>query len=336
VIGYETSTILCMGTIVTQLVHGAKAKKAISAANRELKRMEAQLSFHSPSSQLASLNKAAGQKPVKVGPDLLSLLRLSRALAVLTRGAFDVTVGPLVREWTVCLTSGTIPTQSRIESLLALVDAYDIEVDEGRRTAFLPKAGQSVDLGGIAKGYATDRALEVYRDYGITSGVVDLGGNVFTLGRKADGRPWRVGIQDPDAPRGTPLLVLEVIDKTVVTSGGYERYTALDGVRYHHILDPRTGWPAETDLMSSTVVGDISSVADGIATAISVVGSAGAAQVLDFKPGEPLTEKPGGSAFEALLITREKSALATTGLISHVTPLSSEGCLSVLHGAIPS
>lgn len=320
--GYETATVICMGTVVTQLVHGAKAKKALSAVNRELRRMEAQLSFHSPSSQLASLNNAAGRKPVKVGPDLFSLLELSRELAVLTGGAFDVTVGPLVREWATCLKSGATPAPSRIETLLALVNARDIELDERRRTAFLPKAGQSVDLGGIAKGYAADRVLPIYRDHGITSGVIDLGGNVFALGRKVDGQPWRVGIQDPENERGTPLFVLEVVDKTVVTSGGYERYTVLGGVRYHHLLDPRTGWPAETDLSSTTVVGDVSAVADGLATAISVIGSTGAAEVLRFRR----------SAYEALLITGKKSALVTPGLIRHVTPSSPEVCFSAMPG----
>jgi thiamine biosynthesis lipoprotein len=330
--GYETSTVICMGTVVTQLVHGAKAKKAIYAANRELRRMEAQLSFHSSSSQLALLNRAAGKNPVKVGQDLLSLLKLSRELAISTGGAFDVTVGPLVREWATCLKSGTIPTPSRIEALLALVNGREVEVDEGRRTAFLPKVGQSVDLGGIAKGYAADRVLEIYRDYGITSGVIDLGGNVFVLGRKADGQPWRVGIQDPEDERGFPLFVLEVVDKTVVTSGGYERYTVLGGVKYHHILDPRTGWPAETDLLSSTVVGDISSVADGIATAISVMGSSGAAQVLGFKSGDPSSARLTRSAFEALLIKGKKSALMTRGLTCHVISLTPEVCLSTLSG----
>lgn len=315
--GYESSTILCMGTVVTQLVHGKRAKKAISLVNRALRQIEAHWSFHLRSSLLSKLNLAAGVRPVKVSSDLLSMLALGKELSVRTCGAFDITVGPLVKEWASCLDSGRIPADARIQELLPLVSANDIEIDRGRRTAFLPKLGQAVDLGGIAKGYAADRALEIYRDLDIPSAVINLGGNVFALGSKANGERWRVGIHDPVAQQGRPVIVLEVAGKSVVTSGGYERFAVVDGKAYHHLLDPRTGYPAYTDLLSATVVGDTSAVADGLATALAVLGSARAADALEEYSG-----------FEAVLVTADKTVLVTPGLMGSAVPVSPEATVA--------
>jgi thiamine biosynthesis lipoprotein len=168
--------------------------------------------------------------------------------------------------------------------------------------------GQSVDLGGIAKGYAGDEAIKIYKKHGIKSAYVNLGGNVVTLGTKPDGTPWRIGIQNPRAQNGYYLGTVEVTDKAIVTSGDYERYFEADQIRYHHILDPQTGYPADSGLMSATVVTDVSVDADALSTAVFTLGlEKGMAMVKSLK------------GVEAILVTKDKEIYITEGIKSSFT-----------------
>ncbi len=279
-----------MGTIVTQRVWGANAEAAADEVSRELEHLERALSFHSPESDLSRFNANAGRGWTPVSADLLRVLERARACSELTGGSFDVTAAPLVRLWNIHggepgRRGRPIPPKCEIERLLPLVDNRDLRVDVHAGSASLARPGQMVDLGAIAKGYAADRAREIYVESGVRSAVVDIGGNVALVGRGPGGLPWRVGIQHPAERQGGLIATLAASDESVVTSGDYERFVESGGARYHHIIDPATGYPARSGLTSATVVCGDSTLADALATAIFVLGPERGAQLVDSFPG---------------------------------------------------
>ena len=299
-----------MGTVVNQIVHGADARGATLAALREVRRLEALMSRFSPRSDVSRLNRAAGGKPVRLHPDAIRVLAKALEVSRLSGGAFDITASPLVSLWKVTSDSPALPPEDAIKQARRLVDYRCLTVDERSGTASLRDSGQMVDLGGIAKGYAADRALDIYRKRHVASAMIDLGGNIAVLGPKEDGSPWNVGIQDPDAPRGECLGVLSVVGKSVVTSGDYERFFEVDGQRYHHIVDPRTGYPAESGLRSVTVVASSSMTADALSTALFVLGLERGLELLRTINAEASSED-----VEALFITAERNVYITPGLV---------------------
>ena len=213
---------------------------------------------------------------------------------------------PLVKSWGIGSEAQRVPATSEIHTLLPLINYNDIEITE--KTAFLKKPGQLIDLGGIAKGYAGDKVIEIYKANGIQSAFVNLGGNVITLGSKPDGSPWSVGIANPrpeDVGDGQrEIAVVSVVDKAVVTAGDGERYFIQDGNRYHHILNPHTGYPAQSDLMSVTLIAESSLDADAFDTAVFILG---------LEKGWELVKNHGG--LEAVFITKDKEIYITNGLI---------------------
>ena len=182
--------------------------------------------------------------PVAVSADTYSVIREAVAISRLGDGRFDLTVGPLVRLWGIGTDDARVPSPAEITAALGLVGWRDVELSEPDATVFLRRPGMAIDLGAIAKGYAADEAAAVLAAKGVKAALVDLGGNVLTLGAKPDGSPWRIGLQDPDpsVPRGSHIGIIEFEgSRSVVTSGTYERYFVRDGVRYHHLLDTATG-----------------------------------------------------------------------------------------------
>jgi len=238
----------------------------------EVGRLEALLSRFRPESDISRLNAAAGQGSVTVSADTLAVL--SRAVEFSRRcaGWFDVTIAPLVALWQQARQAERAPDPAEIERVLPLVNCDDLELDPAASAARLRQAGQAVDLGGIAKGYTGDRIVELLRRLGVTSAFSNLGGNVVTIGAKPDGLPWQIGIQHPRAEDGL-IGAVSVVDESAVTSGDYQRYfTDQDGRRHHHILSPTTGYPAESGLISVTILTPESLAADALSTAVFVAG----------------------------------------------------------------
>lgn len=200
------------------------------------------------------LNDAAGKEYVSLGEDTLYVLDKAKQYSEISKGAFDVTIGPLVKSWGVFTDNPKVPSKTEIDDLLNLVNYKDINIDFENSKAMLAKQGQIVDLGGIAKGFAADEAVEIYKKHGVKSAMISLGGNILTLGAKPDGRPWNVGIRNPRGKDSSYIGIVSVKDKAVVSSGDYERFFKKDGVRYHHILDPKTGYPANTGLIGTTII----------------------------------------------------------------------------------
>lgn len=261
-----------MGTLVTITAVAPTeeaAQRAATAGFQEIHRLEEILSTWIPASDLSRVNAAAGQGPVLVAPEALLLIKRSLEMAALTEGGFNIAVGPAVDVWSVT-EHAHIPTTDELAGLKPLVDLDQIRLDEQAGTVFLTRAGMRIDVGGIGKGFAVDRAVAVMQAAGATAGVVALSGDIKTFGRMSAGERFRFGIQHP-RKEGTILASLELENEAISTAGDYERYFERDGVRYHHILDPQTLRPAR-QCRSVTVVATEGTVADGLDTGIFVMG----------------------------------------------------------------
>ena len=292
-----------MGTVITQKVYGENAEKAVEEVSARMKDIEARMTVNAPGGEINRLNEAAGKERVKLGSDTMYVLDKALKFSELSMGAFDVTIGPLVKAWGIFTDSPRVPDKAEIDRLKGLIDYSKINIDKSSLAAKLEQTGQGVDLGGIAKGYAGDEAISIYRKHGIKSAYVNLGGNVVVLGKKPDGKPWKIGIQNPRSVNGEYIGIVDVVNKAVVSSGDYERFFEEDGVRYHHILDPKTGYPSESGLIGVTIVADVSVDADALSTATFILG-------LD--KGMELVQKLSG--VEAIFVTSDKKVYVTDGL----------------------
>lgn len=237
-----------------------------------LKQIDAELSEQKPDSEIAKVNAAAGIHPVKVGDDALAMIKRDLRYAAMSDGAFDPSVGPLVKLWGIGTDHARLPSKAEIAAALALVNWKDVVVDKTAKTIFLKRKGMSIDLGSGTKGYATDAVVDILRAKGISQAIIDLGGNIFVMGSKDGGKPWNVGLQTPGSDRGDYLGIAKLSDMTMVTSGIYERFFIQDGVRYHHIFDTKTGYPVQNGLVSLTIVTKKSFDADGCTTMLFALG----------------------------------------------------------------
>jgi thiamine biosynthesis lipoprotein len=292
-----------MGTVVTQKIFGKRAFEAYNRVVEELERLESLLSFFKEESDVSRLNKMAGKREVKINAEVIHILGEARKYSQLSQGAFEVTLGMICHLWRCCGRISKVPAASEIDELLSYTGYEKLKIEGKERTAYLSTSRMAVDLGGIGKGFAADAAIEIYRNFGLESAFIDLGGNVKTLGKKPDGTDWVVGLQHPWAPRGVLLGVLLVSGQSVVTSGVSERYFAVNGTRFHHILDPRTGWPANAGLESATVICEESMKADALSTAAFIMG-------LD----KGLDLIGGITGVEAIFVTENKRVYITKGL----------------------
>jgi thiamine biosynthesis lipoprotein len=236
-------------------------------------------------SEIGRINRSAGKEPVKVSADLIAVLEKALRYAELSGGAFDPTVGPLVKLWGIGGETPRVPGAEEIEAALSLIDWRDVLVDRDRETVFLRRPGMALDLGAIAKGYAADEAARLIKKAGLKRGIIDLGGNIFALGAREGNQSWRIGVQDPGGERGGYLGILLVRDKSVVTSGVYERYFTAGDRRYHHILSTRDGYPVDNGLLSVTIIADSSIDADALSTTAFTLGGEEGRSLVESIPG---------------------------------------------------
>lgn len=275
-----------------------RAERIARAVENEARRIEVKYSRYRESSVVSEINRNAGVTPVAVDAETEMLVRSALDLAKLTGGRFDPTVGVLRRAWD--FKSGRVPSAADIQALLPLVDAGAVSMRDG--TVFLRRPGMEIDLGGVGKEYAVDRAAQLLRDEGIPAAIVNFAGDVRTLGSRGDGRPWKVGVLDPRDRGRCRFAVRALGDAGIATSGDYERAFVRDGVRYHHILDARTGWPAR-GVASATVVAANAFEAGRLATASFLLGPEAGHALLEATPG-----------VEGTLITEGGDVLPTKGM----------------------
>jgi len=234
--------------------------------------LEAMLSHTVEDSDISKINRIAGSGAfTAINKETAEIISIAKEINTLSGGAFDITVAPLVDLWDIKSENPTVPDFSAISAATALADSNSVTLDTQNSLCRLEKSGQKILLGAIAKGYIADRLTDIILGAGIESAIINLGGNTVAIGNKPDGSDWTVGIQHPD--KNNKLLGrLSVSDKSVVTSGDYERYFIKDNKRYHHIINPHTGYPAESGLRSVTIVSDYSTIADALSTACFILG----------------------------------------------------------------
>lgn len=261
-----------LGTICTISLQDGGSEAALQAVFARLKEIETRMSANRDGTEIAAVNEAAGRSPVRVSRDTLFVVKKALEYARISQGAFDPTIGPVVKLWNIGLEGERVPEDREIRETLPLVDWSSVVLDERASTVFLPRPGMRLDLGAIAKGYAADETARILGERKVRAAVVDLGGNVLVFGKKADGSLWRVGVQNPFDDRGSYLGIVGMGAGTVVTSGVYERFFEQDGKRYHHILDTRTGRPVESEIVSVTVIAPSSIDADGLSTTLFALG----------------------------------------------------------------
>lgn len=262
-----SKTLFAMDTYMEITTYGEKSKQAVEAATKEIERLDALLSTGSEDSEISLLNQG---KQGRLSEDTRYLYQRSMELYGSTKGKFDITIYPVMRLWGFTDSLWHVPEQAELEKALRDVDASALIFDEDTGLLLLPQSTE-VDFGGIAKGYTTQKLVELMKEYGIEHANLNLGGNVRVIGKKSDGSLWKIGIKDPKDTNSF-LGVVQVEDKAVITSGGYERYFEQEGIRYHHIIDPDTGFPAKSGLASVTIISEHDTLADGLSTALFVMG----------------------------------------------------------------
>jgi thiamine biosynthesis lipoprotein len=265
---------LVLGTVCSIRIQDGGSGKALDAVFARLKEIDAGMSANSADSVIAAINEAAGISPVPAPEDLRYVISRALHYAKLSGGAFDPTIGPIVKLWNIGMDGERVPGAAEIREALKLVDYRDVILDDTAGTVFLRRPGMRIDLGAIAKGYAADEVERVLLKYRVKGAVIDLGGNVKVSGRKPDGSKWRIGIQNPFDDRGDRLGIATLEGGyTVVTSGVYERYfIGENDEHYHHILGTRTGYPVNNGLVSVTILCKSSVDADGLSTSVFALG----------------------------------------------------------------
>lgn len=301
----ESRDIFAMDTYMTLTAYGKNAKKALDAAVDEINNIEQLVSTGIDSSEVSQINKnGKGSVSETTG----YLIKRSKEIYDSTNGVFDITIYPIMQVWGFPTENYRVPGKKELKKLRGLMGADHVLYDEKKQEVTLDKEGMKIDLGGIAKGYTSSKVMDIFRENGISSAVISLGGNVQTLNGKPDGSDWRVAVENP-ADTGSYIGVLSIKDKAVITSGGYERYFKQDDKTYHHIIDPATGYPANNGLTSVTIVSDDGTLADGLSTSLFIMGPEKAQKYW----------KEHSDEFDTILVKDDGSILVSEELAEYFT-----------------
>lgn len=299
------SQLFAMDTLMSFTVYGDNAEKALSEAEKEIKQLEKLFSVTDENSTVSKINASNG-KEITVTDDILIPLSVAKEINSASGGALNITTLPLTKAWGFLSKEYRIPDNSELELLLQKVNMQNVITDEKTVTC---KDGTMIDLGSVAKGYASQKITEILSSYGITSAIISLGGNVQTLGTKPDGSLWNIVIADPQNSDTETVGSLHIGQSAVVTSGAYQRFFEKDGKKYHHILNPETGYPSDSDVLSVTVICSDGTYADGLSTALFVMGSE---KAIDLYTSQKIT-------FDAVIITKDNEVIVTDGIKDNFT-----------------
>lgn len=299
-------TEFMMGTVVNIKIYNEGKEEVLTAAFDRMEELADKITVdEEPDSEIEEINEQAGVAPVAVSEDVYELLEAAYAYSEETQGAFDMTVGPLTELWHIGFDDARKPEQSEIDEALTLVDYREVEFDNANQTVYLPRKEMRLDLGAIAKGYITDEVVELLKEHGVDTAIVDLGGNIFVLGHspRAKNADWNVGVQDPFETRGEIIGSIPASNETIVTSGIYERFLEVDGMHYHHLMDPKTGYPFDNEIAGVSIITEKSINGDGLSTAVFSEG---------LEAGLAYVEQLEG--VEAIFVTKDRNIYVTDGL----------------------
>lgn len=298
-----SKTELLMGTVVTVTLYDSNDEGILDKVFTKVKELESTLSINENGTLVDKINESAGIEPVKVDYDTYTVIKKGLECAKLSNGLFDISVGPIVKLWNIGLPEAKVPTQEEIDSRIPLVGYSDVELNDEENTVFLKRQGMMIDLGGVAKGYTADVISDILTEEGVKSAIIDLGGNIFAHGLKVDGSTWRIGIQNPFSDRGDIIGTITVKNKSIVTSGIYERYIEKDGIKYHHILSPKTGYPYENEIAGITIISDKSSDGDALSTSVFAMGVEEGMKFVNTQEG-----------IDAIFVTKDNKIYITDGI----------------------
>ncbi len=277
---------------------------------RRLEELERHLSANAESSTLIDINKASGVSAVNVPADIYPLFARAVFFAEKTDGAFNPAIGGVVKLWNIGFENARKPEDRDIQVALSRTDYKDVQL--AGTAVFLKKEGMKLDLGAIAKGFAADELTRIVKQAGIMHAVIDIGGTISAVGVRPDGKRWNIGIRDPRIRQGQPIISAPIENRSISTSGSYERYFEQDGIRYHHIIDPATGYPVQSNMIAVSVFADSATDADALSTACFVLGYKKAVKLLDELPNT-----------EALFIFDDNSVRTTGNLKKNIMILNS-------------
>lgn len=275
---YEETKIV-MDTPATLRAYGPNAQKAVQDGFKRLDEIDKMASPNIASSDVSKINAASGQSYVKVHNEIIKMVKTSVKYSSLSGGAWDITTGPIINLWGIGTEHAKIPSAAEINSKLPLVGYNKISINEKDSSIMLQKSGMAIDLGGIAKGFAADEVLKIYKKYNIKNGLINLGSSsIYAVGKNESGNDWSIGIKHPRSEEAQNYLgIIKISEEALSTSGDYERYFINDGKRYHHIINPATGAPADTGVMSDTIIVDGNNpdrnmLADILTTTVFILG----------------------------------------------------------------
>lgn len=296
-------TEIFMGTVVKITLYDNASDEILDKAFNRVVEIENLVSINKENTELDELNSNAGIKSVRLSDTTYDIIEKGLEYSKLAEGGYDLTIGPLVKLWSIGLPEANVPIDEKIQATIKKIDYSKVQLNPGTKEVFLSEEGMLIDLGSIAKGYAADEIAKILKEEGVKQAIVDLGGNIFAMGLKEGNKNWKIGIQNPFDDRGSVVGSVEVTDKSVVTSGVYERYLEKDGVKYHHILNPKTGYPYETDIIGVSIVADKSMDADALSTLVFTKG---------IEEGIKFVEKLDG--IDAIFINEKNEVFITDGL----------------------
>lgn len=299
----KEKTGFLLGTVVQIKLPEPQPVKLFDEAFKLIGNIEDKMSINIEDSEVIRINENAGKSYIKVSPETYYVIERGKHYSELSEGRFDISIGPLVKLWGIGSKDAKVPLQSEIDNALSKVDYRNLLLDESDKSVMLAAEGMVIDLGGIAKGYAADVIADYLKSQNINNAIIDLGGNVLALGGNVKTDKWNIGIQDPFEPRNKYIGIIGVKDKTIVTSGVYERNFIENGKMYHHILDPFTGYPVENSLVAVSIIADKSIDADGLSTTVFALG---------LEKGAELIENLDG--IDAIFVDKDKNVYITEGI----------------------
>lgn len=296
-------TTYALGTVITINLYDQGDPELMKLLVQKITEIEEKMSSQMPNSEVNAITKGAGQSPVKVSADTISVVEKALFFAALSEGAFDPTIRPVIDLWQIGSEDARVPDEAEIQEALQYVAYNQVEINKEDQTIFLAKEGMALDLGGIAKGYVADVLVEMLESEGIERAMINLGGNIYAYGEKASKEAYKIAIQTPYDTRNTYFAYIALKNKTVVTSGPYERFLEEDGQFYHHIFDATTGYPTQGNVVSVSVVSQNSMTADALSTLLFTL-----------PPAEGLALVEGMDDVECLYVDKDFGIQLTSGL----------------------
>lgn len=300
-----SQTEFMMGTYVSVQIYDKDQEKMLETAFDRVIDLDKKLAPTEPDSEIYAVNQAAGKEVVKVSDDVYRLIEKSVEYSEIREDGFDYTIGPITELWRIGFDDARVPDQEEIDEVLPLVDHNEVELDAEEKTVFLKQEGMKIDLGAIAKGYIADEMIKALKDDGVTTAIVDLGGNVVVMGDspKRENGGFNVGIQDPLDTRGQVVGSIKAKDQSIVTSGVYERYIEEDGEIYHHLMNPETGYPFDNSIAGVTIISDESIDGDAFSTVVFAFGLEDGLEYVNELDG-----------LEAIFVSKDKEVYTSDGI----------------------